>query len=52
MKTASRPVETRLEKQIRRTGYINGIYTPWFNGIYGNDIGTSILHDYKECRFD
>ncbi len=52
MKANSAYTETYLERHIREKGFVNGIYTPWFNGIYGRDIGTGILDNYSRCDFD
>ena len=44
--------KTDLYKKIEKIGFINGVYTPWFDNKYSKDIGTSVLTDYKECCFN
>lgn len=31
-----------LEERLEKTGFLNGVYIPWFHGYwYGRDIGSS-----------
>lgn len=46
-------MDNYIEDIIKRNGFINGIYTPWFHkDWFGFDIGKSVYDGYNKCFFD